>query len=309
VVLSLALLVVMLGCEFADAQIAAAAESSPSSDGFDLKGGYSVFSGTMADMTWPEIEAAANKQAIVLLPLGVIEEHGPHISCGADIYVAYLHCRLVKQELEKKGLPVVIAPPFYWGINTSTRNFPGSFDMKPETMKALLRDILANLKHWGFSEVYYVNSHGEAGHNLVLLESAQESRQNPGIRARLAMSDKMSRRFGLNGDEDHILLVDFDPPPGWPDVTVPDFHAGAEETGDMVAFFPDVVDSGLARTLKAPVVQEGGYGDWGQDARKVTPLGYGGDPAAYDANWSKGAILAYCHAIALAIEEHHKTGR
>lgn len=285
--------------------------SNPGAEGnsgrLDLKVGYSVLSGTMGDMTWPEIETAASNQAVVLLPVGVLEEHGPHMSCGADIYAAYLHCRLVKQELTKSSTPAIIGPSVYWGINTSTRNFPGSFDMRPATMKALLADILSNLERWGFTEVYYVNCHGEAGHNQVILESAEESRQHLGINARVVLSDGMSRRFGLKGDEEYIVLVDFDPPPGGPDVTVPDFHAGAEETGDMVAFFPDIVNCELARTLRAPVVKEGGYREWGQDARKVTPLGYAGDPAAFQAAWSGKAIQAYCLAVAQAIAKRHKS--
>lgn len=278
--------------------------TDPNNEIIELKGGYSIFSETMADMTWYEIENAAKSHSVVLIPLGVIEEHGPHMACGSDIYATYLHCRLIQNELLKKNLPSIIAPPFYWGINTSTRNFPGSFDMKPETMKALLTDILVNLKQWGFTNIYYVNSHGEVGHNLVILKSAKESKQSLGINIRLIMSDRMSRRFGLNGNEEYILSVDYDPPPGWPKVTVPDFHAGAEETGDMVAFFPKLVKIELARTLKAPKVKEGDYKLWGQDARKVTPLGYGGDPSAFDSDWSRKAILTYCQAIAQAIEKN-----
>ena len=48
--------------------------------------GYSLFDETMVDMAWPEIEKAAQEGAIVLLPTGVIEEHGPHMGLAMDIY-------------------------------------------------------------------------------------------------------------------------------------------------------------------------------------------------------------------------------
>jgi creatinine amidohydrolase len=303
----LGLLICFLGCQGACAQGMPTPVADPTPAWFDMKGGYSILTGTMGDMTWPEIETAAKNHAIVLLPVGVIEEHGPHIACGTDIYLAYLDCRLVSQELAKRDLPAIIGPPIYWGINSSTRNFPGSFDVRPEIMTALLTDILANLKHWGFSEIYYVNLHGEAVQNLVIVQSAKESRQQLQIDTRVVMSDRMSRRFGLKGDEHYILSVDYDPPPGGPNVAVPDFHAGAEETGDMVAFFPDLVNRKLVGSLKAPSVEEGGYSNWGKDARKVTPLGYAGDPAAYDSSWSRKAVLDYCMAIAQAIEKKHKS--
>jgi hypothetical protein len=75
--------------------------------------GYSIFDGTMVDMTYPEIEKAAQEKAIVLFPTGVIEEHGPHLPLGVDTYEAYIKAKLLKAELEKKGIRALIAPPFY----------------------------------------------------------------------------------------------------------------------------------------------------------------------------------------------------
>jgi len=50
-------------------------------------GGYSIFPETMVDMTWPEVEKAAKEGAIVLMTTAVIEEHGPHMTCGIDTYL------------------------------------------------------------------------------------------------------------------------------------------------------------------------------------------------------------------------------
>jgi hypothetical protein len=94
------------------------------------KEGDSIFHETMADMTWPEVEQAAKAKAIVLLPIAVIEEHGPHIGLGADAYLTYDACITVRSELEKRGIRAIVAPPFYWGITTSTSAFPGSFTVR-----------------------------------------------------------------------------------------------------------------------------------------------------------------------------------
>lgn len=283
-------------------------QEEPSQADIDLKKGYSLFAGTMADMTWQEIEQAMNSNAVVLLPLGVIEEHGPHIACGADMYQGYLQCLLVKSELDKIGVPAVIAPPFYWGVNHSTRNFPGSFDIKPETMKALINDILQNLQCWGFKEVYAINLHGEWGHNQAILECAKEARQSLGIDMRWVASERMAQRYGLKGDEEYVVFVAFEPLDGGPQVDVPDFHAGAQETGDMIGFFPALVNLELAKTLTAPDMKPEGYREWGQDARLVTPLGYAGNPSAHDAEWSRKAFKADCLSIAEAITESHRKG-
>jgi creatinine amidohydrolase len=93
----------------------------------DIQPDNSIFKDTMVDMTWPEVKKAAENGAIVLFPIAVVEEHGPHMDLSPDIYQTCLGCRFLKQELEKKGIHSVIAPPYYWGINAATGRFPGSF--------------------------------------------------------------------------------------------------------------------------------------------------------------------------------------
>ena len=84
---------------------------------------YSIFDGTMVDMTYPEIEKAAQEKAIVLFPTGVIEEHGPALPLGVDTYEAYVKAKLLKAELEKKGIRVLIAPPC--GVTAGAPAGPG----------------------------------------------------------------------------------------------------------------------------------------------------------------------------------------
>ena len=120
--------------------------------------GYSIFQETMADMTWQEVEKAAKEGAIVLLPTAVIEEHGPHMGIGVDTYLAYQTCKLVRRELESRGVKALIVPPFYWGINRTTHVFPGTFTVRDKTMKAVLDDILFSLKSWGFTNVFNIKT-------------------------------------------------------------------------------------------------------------------------------------------------------
>ena len=101
----------------------------------------SVFKGTMAEMSYPQIEAAIQQQAAVLLPVSVIEEHGPHLCTGTDMYLTGVVCRKIRDELQQQGKSTVIAPPFYWGINSITDGFTGSFSIRKETAQALLKEI------------------------------------------------------------------------------------------------------------------------------------------------------------------------
>ena len=88
---------------------------------------YSIFDETMVDLSWDKLDELIKEEAVVLLPTGVIEAHGPHMGLGVDTYGSYIKCKLVKELLESKGIKTLIAPPYYWGINNMTGDFPGSF--------------------------------------------------------------------------------------------------------------------------------------------------------------------------------------
>ena len=49
-----------------------------------------IFTNTMADMKWTDIKRYAEENTVVLLPMGVIEEHGPHLCLATDIYTAHI---------------------------------------------------------------------------------------------------------------------------------------------------------------------------------------------------------------------------
>ena len=57
---------------------------------------YSIFTDTMADLDWREIENKGRQKVPVLFTLGVIEEHGPHLPLGTDIYLSYAICKMIK---------------------------------------------------------------------------------------------------------------------------------------------------------------------------------------------------------------------
>jgi len=56
----------------------------------EQKGRVNIFEETIAHMTYAQIEEAAGEGSIVLFPVGVIEEHGPHLPLAVDVYGSYL---------------------------------------------------------------------------------------------------------------------------------------------------------------------------------------------------------------------------
>lgn len=241
------------------------------------------FTQTMTDMNWTEIRALAKKDAVVLLPLGVIEEHGPQLSLGTDIYLVYSKCVLIRDFLIESGREAVIAPPFYWGINQATGSFPGCFTSRPETVKAMIYDILKSLKNFGFQNVFGVNHHGDRAHGRVLIDAFGEAAQEIGINARYVLEHRLREAYGLKGDEKHVTFLGPEVVET-PDTGFFDIHAGAVETAQMLTFYPEQTDRELADTLSPLILEPEDVSRWmagGEDTVRLTPDGYLGCPAKY----------------------------
>lgn len=266
---------------------------------------YSIFSSTMVDMAWPEIEKAVQNGAIVLLPTGVIEEHGPHMTLGVDTYLSYQACSNIKCQLDSFGIKALITPPFYWGMNNATGSFPGSFTVRKETMKALLYDILLSLKRWGVTYVFNINWHDDFQHCNALLEAIKEARIETGIRAYSVISDILGKRLGLTGKESHVLLYNFPFPEGTPPKYL-DIHAGSGETGIMAHYFPKLVDKDVARTLTPTNLTMEEFAIWRlgwYDALKLTPSGYLGNPADFNIEEGKVYMETLSKVVAALIKD------
>lgn len=270
--------------------------------------GYSIFDETMVAMTWPEIEQAVARGAIVLLPIGIIEEHGPHMGLAVDTYAACLVCQRAKLALEARGIITLIAPPSYWGISPGTSTFPGTFSVRKETMKAVIGDILTSLHGWGLRQVFAINWHADRDHIAALLEAVKEARRS-GLGAYCLLHDYDVRRCRLTGGEDYIIVRQTPPPQGPPPPYV-DLHAGSLETGIMMRYFPEQVDGEMARTLKRTELTYQdlrvlGGGDSGA-IRRLIPGGYFGDPAGYDVAAAEKFIESYAQDTANLIESFLK---
>ena len=252
----------------------------------------SIFQDTMVMDNWKDVEKAGNENRKILFPIGVIEEHGPHISLGSDILWSCAICRMVKEKLKEYGCESVIAPPYYWGVNYCTGAFPGSFSLKPATMRLVLLEIFENLKNFGFSEIYCFNYHGDSRHIGAIVDAIREANTHMGLRAKLVLESMDLSLHGWTGEEDFLLVSDPKYPMEWFDEQDPseagklDIHAGAFETAVLKYLYPDQVDLELAKTLPSSSLNREGMRKWlqgGESTKEVVPLGYAGNPAGYDA--------------------------
>ncbi|NLT54666.1 MAG: creatininase family protein [Actinomycetales bacterium] len=209
---------------------------------------YPLLAETIVEMPSPAVDRAAKDGAVVLVPLDPIEEHGPHLGLGPDIYLSAFVARVARAELAGRGTRAVIAPPIYWAVNKETLAWAGSFAVRASTMEALLSDVVGSMGDWGFRRFYVVSSHGDPEH-----------------------VEKLAAAMKAVAKEHHVSVLqaevtgELSVP--WPGVSS-DVHAGAAETSMMAALYPGQVDEATARSLEAQST--------------FVPLGYYGNPAGFD---------------------------
>lgn len=139
--------------------------------------GHSIFDETIADMTWVEVEEAAKKGSIMLVPIVVIEQHGPHLPLSYG-HIWCLPCkRLTKAGLEKRGIATVIAPPYYFGMTLGTSMFPGTVHINREPMIAVLTEALISYSQSGFKKQFIFSHHGDPQHNDAIFQAIMNARE------------------------------------------------------------------------------------------------------------------------------------
>ncbi|MDB5998717.1 MAG: hypothetical protein JWP52_416, partial [Rhizobacter sp.] len=264
--------------------------------------GTDVFEDTIAEMTWYEVEAAAKAGAVLLWAFGVIEQHGPHLPTGTDVYLPSARLRGVRQVLATRGIQALIVPPYYWGVNVVSGGFPASYRVRPELMRELMADVFASFETDGFSRVFCFSGHGDALHNRTICDGITLGRERTKLDISFVIEDALAVRRGMERDDPRLALHpvrDEDGPFRFLQITgsspsapqdgseraprYVDVHAGRWETAMMMCSCPALVREEVRATLASTDYGPDDLAEWRhgfERARRKTPLGYFGDPAA-----------------------------
>jgi len=127
----------------------------------------------LEEAVWPELEGPlAAGRSTALIPLGSIEQHGPHLPLGSDRWIADALARgLAERRPESVALPAL---PF--GCASEHMGFPGTLHLAPATLEALLADLLTSLAAHGFARAFVFSAHGGNVDALVAMQSRLASR-------------------------------------------------------------------------------------------------------------------------------------
>jgi len=207
----------------------------------------------LAAATSPALPAAAT----VLVPVGSIEQHGPHLPLDTDTVIATTVTARAAEEIQKSGLPVLVAPALAYGSSGEHQDFPGTSSIGTGVLHDTLVELTRSMSTWA-SRIVFVNAHGG---NLTALRGAVAQ---------------------LVREGHEVAWV----PCATEEV---DLHAGRTETSLMLHIAPwnvwlDRAEAGDTGTLEEllPLMMAGGV-------KAVSANGVLGDPAGASAD--EGAVV------------------
>ena len=109
-------------------------------------------------MTWPEARRASlDGGRVVLLPVGAIEQHGPHLPVDVDNRIVTWLC---DEAARRRPDLIVSAPPIHYGFNEHNMGFPGTVSVEVEHFIGYVYDVCRSFVRQGHTRVVLVNGHG-----------------------------------------------------------------------------------------------------------------------------------------------------
>lgn len=110
----------------------------------------------LADSTWPEVQAF-DREAVVLIPTGSLEQHGPHLPLFTDSLIVTAVAEAVEANLSDR---VLLTATLWLGASGHHLKFPGSLSASFDAYMGALGSVVRSLLPHGFHKFFVLNGHG-----------------------------------------------------------------------------------------------------------------------------------------------------
>ena len=248
----------------------------------------------LADCTHAEVRVLArDPRAVVLLPLGAIEQHGPHLPLAVDWLGAEEIARRIAAHLIRGGYRPVLAPSIPYGVSTLAIGWSGTVSLSQPTLRRLVTEIVGALADHGFCRFVLTNYQADPDHLRVIgqvVRDVERARRvqvlvggfAPGAPPENAMANPRVRMLMRSAAPEH------------------EWHAGEVETSVMLSVAPRLVRRAVARRL--PSVRVDFSGALRRGVKRFHHIhpgdGYFGSPAVARADTGRRIMALRARLIA-----------
>ncbi len=222
----------------------------------------------LADLPGSAVRSTLTERSILVVPIGAIEHHGPHLPLVTDALVAESVATAAVDRAAEAGLDVWRLPTLSIGKSDEHAWAPGTLWLSTDTLLAVLRDLGRSVASTGATKLVFLNGHG--GNAALLQVANRELRRLYGLRTFTMPAGVQRAGRGTDGEPDELGFG---------------IHAGWGETSLVLYLAPHLVDPGAF--ARAVPEQLAGYELLGFNGRPVTfgwlsddfgPSGVIGDP-------------------------------
>lgn len=232
----------------------------------------------MEEMTWPEIRDAMDAGATtVIIPVGAVEQHGPHLALGTDALMGEIDA----VELARRLGNALVAPVIRPGISPHHLSFSGTLSLRKETLVMVLEDYVASYIRHGFRKMLFFCSHG--GNYDAVGETVERMRKaypdcyfypEPDLLELLGTMNGVGSCDGIGPEAVGA-------------------HAGDSEASQMLAYFPELVRMERAKAgFLAPFDSAAKKRLFEGGTRSLSEIGVIGDPREATAERGRRYVAA-----------------
>ena len=218
----------------------------------------------LASCAWPDL-VATSPTAILAVPLGSTEQHGPHLPLSTDTAIAVA----LAEGLATARSDVVVAPALCYGSSGEHAGFPGTLSIGQRALELVLVELVRSAD--AFRGVVVVNAHG-------------------------GNADPLRRAVSVLAEEGRRVLA-------WTPSGDGDAHAGRSETSLMLALAPELVRLEAARAGDVRPLVELIDTLHADGVAAVSSSGVLGDPTGASADEGRSLLDRFAAALAGAVHE------
>lgn len=228
------------------------------------------------ELSGPDVSQRLSKDSVIVLPLGAVEQHGPHLPLNTDFVVAEAVSReVVAQVGEECDAWLLPALPFTKSNEHAWAG--GTVWLSAQTLLAVLDDIGRSIAATPARRLLFINGHG--GNSSLVSTANRELRLKHGLMTFLAHPHVPADQGGISAASELGMGV----------------HGGMDETSVMLHLRSDLVDMSLAKRSVPEALADnrhvrfGGSVSFGWLSNDFGPDGVIGDPTG--ANAADGQVM------------------
>ena len=107
-----------------------------------------------------QLREQARLDALVILPIASLEQHGPHLPVEVDSMLGETIAARTAEKLQTRGQPVLVLPVLWTGLSEHHMSFGGTVTLDNAAFASLVEGVITSVLRHGFKRIVLLNAHG-----------------------------------------------------------------------------------------------------------------------------------------------------